>query len=123
MGGEHENADVQWGQCGVDDRLDCVEDVSGEGIDATGPGPVSGDEGAGHDLDALWEGEDRTAERELEADEVDGEERGLFGGFDEAGDGEADAGDGGVDHHEEDEVVQELAAELPEKFDKDPHPQ
>ena len=79
---------------------DVVEAGVAHGLQHAGPAPVGGDEGARQPPEEFGEAEHGTGERELEADEVDGDEGGLLGRFHEAGDGEAGGGHGAVGEEE-----------------------
>ena len=58
----------------------------------------------------------------MEADEVDGNERGLFGGFHQAGEAEADESEGGVDEDEEEGLGGEASVEADDEVNEEGHP-
>ena len=92
------------------------------GLDEARPAPIGGDERLGEGAEGFGEGEDGAAEGELEANEIDGNERGLFGGFHEAGEAEADESEGGVDEDEEEGLVGEISIEVDDEVNEDGHP-
>ena len=93
-----------------------------ERLDGAGPRPVGGDEGAGERLDVFRQSEDSARQRKLEAYEINGEQRRLFGGAHQRGDGQADGGHGRIDEQEKNDVFDELAAEGSEEVHEKRHP-
>ena len=92
------------------------------GLDEAGPAPVGGDEGLGEHAERLGQREHGAAQRELEADEIDGDERGLLGGFHQARKAEADGGERRIDEGEQDDLRGEAALELHDDIHENGHP-
>src|ERR1051325_10309861 len=61
-------------------------------LPVAGPAPISGDKGPGGEADKLRQSQDRAGKWQLQPDEIDTEERGVFGRTAEAGNSKANEG-------------------------------
>jgi hypothetical protein len=123
MEGEDGEAKEEGREGGLGHHLhDVVVAFAAHGLEDAGPAPVGGNEGAGDEVKGLREGEDGAGERELEADEVDGSEGGLFGRLEPGGEAEADGGHGAIDQSEEEDLLEEIAGEAADQMDEGTHP-